>query len=230
MLIDAVTNAACCCVDCLLLCISMPSVMSSTVGEEDRFKQPMDQAKMLIGSHDLPQKFLQIKQDGRFFSQAGDTAEESFRVLYYGGAAGAVPFTWESQPGTPKHRHFSDTSSLPPLTPPPSYQSSPKTKILQKQRSKPSFLFTIFRRSSTSKKNHVSLTALSSSSVSSSCSSGSYSSSSTPMSPFGHRRSCTLRSSRSTVCFGVDEDEEDEIGAGAGRSPTSTLCFGGHAR
>ncbi|KAD1040242.1 hypothetical protein R6Q59_014338 [Mikania micrantha] len=45
---------------------------------------------------------------------------ESFRVLYYGSAAaGSVPFMWESHPGTPKHALTE--SSLPPLTPPPSY-------------------------------------------------------------------------------------------------------------
>ncbi|XP_059654834.1 uncharacterized protein LOC132301611 [Cornus florida] len=41
----------------------------------------------------------------------------SFRVYY--GVSGAVPFMWESQPGTPKHT--SCDTSLPPLTPPPSY-------------------------------------------------------------------------------------------------------------
>ncbi|MFS7958300.1 hypothetical protein Hanom_Chr07g00676581 [Helianthus anomalus] len=46
--------------------------------------------------------------------------DESFRVLYYASAAaGSVPFMWESQPGTPKHALTE--SSLPPLTPPPSY-------------------------------------------------------------------------------------------------------------
>ncbi|KAA8533995.1 hypothetical protein F0562_031512 [Nyssa sinensis] len=57
---------------------------------------------MPSAGHDLPQKFLQIKQDDKFFSRLlskeSSKSESSFRVLYYGGASGAVPFTWESQP------------------------------------------------------------------------------------------------------------------------------------
>ncbi|KAF5187269.1 Alkylated dna repair protein, partial [Thalictrum thalictroides] len=65
---------------------------------------------------------LQIKQDDKFFSMLlSKETNSSFRV-YYGGASGAVPFVWESQPGTPKNK-YCDTS-LPPLTPPPSYQSN----------------------------------------------------------------------------------------------------------
>ncbi|CAI0405075.1 unnamed protein product [Linum tenue] len=53
------------------------------------------------------------------------TPNPSFRV-YYGGAPGSVPFTWESAPGTPKHHldDDDDDSNLPPLTPPPSFYSS----------------------------------------------------------------------------------------------------------
>ncbi|KAF5959725.1 hypothetical protein HYC85_000934 [Camellia sinensis] len=182
----------------------------------------MEQAKMLSGGHDHAQKFLQIKQEDKFFSRLlskeSSKAEPSFRVLYYGGASGAVPFMWESQPGTPKHP-LSDPS-LPPLTPPPSYQSNPKSKSKQKI-SKPSFLSIIFPRITT-KKNHV-LPALSSSSVSTSCSSGSYSSSFAPMNnPFIHPRVC-LSDQRSTFRFGVDDDDH---GDGDARSPNSTLCFG----
>ncbi|KAG6402054.1 hypothetical protein SASPL_138924 [Salvia splendens] len=53
--------------------------------------------------------------------QAGGGSEAPITVLYYGGAAGSVPFLWESQPGTPKHK-LSD-GPLPPLTPPPQYRS-----------------------------------------------------------------------------------------------------------
>ncbi|KAL6128011.1 hypothetical protein ACLB2K_071372 [Fragaria x ananassa] len=52
-------------------------------------------------------------------------ANSSCRV-YYGATAGAVPFMWESQPGTPKHT-LSETS-LPPLTPPPSYSVNTNPK------------------------------------------------------------------------------------------------------
>lgn len=66
-----------------------------------------------------------IKQDDKFFSKLlskeASTANPSFRV-YYGDVSGAIPFTWETQPGTPKHA-LSDASSLPPLTPPPAYNS-----------------------------------------------------------------------------------------------------------
>ncbi|KAL6126824.1 hypothetical protein ACLB2K_074869 [Fragaria x ananassa] len=56
-------------------------------------------------------------------------ANSSCRV-YYGAAAGAVPFMWESQPGTPKHT-LSETS-LPPLTP-----HIPSTQIRNTTRPQP---------------------------------------------------------------------------------------------
>ncbi|CAN1240667.1 hypothetical protein LINGRAPRIM_LOCUS2813 [Linum grandiflorum] len=52
----------------------------------------------------------------------------SFRVYYGGSSVAAVPFTWESAPGTPKHKLLcSDNENCnptPPLTPPPSFYSS----------------------------------------------------------------------------------------------------------
>ncbi|XP_044949529.1 uncharacterized protein LOC123399163 [Hordeum vulgare subsp. vulgare] len=80
--------------------------------------------------------------DGRAasMSERSSVTNASFRV-YYSLRAGAVPFLWESVPGTPK-RGTADVSSpgtesppattgatggatllLPPLSPPPSYQS-----------------------------------------------------------------------------------------------------------
>ncbi|KAK3022931.1 hypothetical protein RJ639_046749 [Escallonia herrerae] len=54
--------------------------------------------------------------------------------VYYGGSSVAVPFTWESQPGTPKFR--SRDTPLPPLTPPPSSHSTPaKTPIKKHSKS-----------------------------------------------------------------------------------------------
>lgn len=78
----------------------------------------------------------QIKKDDKLFgtcsrvvSKETSTGNPSFRVLYYGGVSGAVPFMWETQPGTPKHKLFSDHSTPPTLTPPPSYYfSSPREK------------------------------------------------------------------------------------------------------
>ena len=68
------------------------------------------------------QSQLHIKDNGsklsRLLSKENSVANPSFRV-YYGGNSGAIPFMWESQPGTPKHT-FSE-ASIPPLAPPPSY-------------------------------------------------------------------------------------------------------------
>ncbi|RVX02991.1 hypothetical protein CK203_016672 [Vitis vinifera] len=52
--------------------------------------------------HHLPQESLQIKEEGRLFSRLlskeSSMANSSYRVLYYAGASGAVPFMWEIQP------------------------------------------------------------------------------------------------------------------------------------
>ncbi|KAG0477014.1 hypothetical protein HPP92_013855 [Vanilla planifolia] len=62
----------------------------------------------------------------RLLSKESSASGPSFRV-YYGVAAGSVPFLWESRPGTPKHAMAATT--LPPLTPPPSYYfASSKSK------------------------------------------------------------------------------------------------------
>ncbi|XP_039128347.1 uncharacterized protein LOC120264590 [Dioscorea cayenensis subsp. rotundata] len=84
---------------------------------------------MIPTSTEPPKENLQINQDTKFFnkllSKETSMANPSFRV-YYGVATGAVPFLWESQPGTPKNSIH--TPSLPPLTPPPSYHSKLQTK------------------------------------------------------------------------------------------------------
>ncbi|XP_074586489.1 uncharacterized protein LOC141842166 [Curcuma longa] len=51
------------------------------------------------------------------------SASASFRELYYGAVAGAVPFEWESRPGTPKNDRAAASSAVDPdpLTPPPCY-------------------------------------------------------------------------------------------------------------
>ncbi|KAL6897916.1 hypothetical protein ACP4OV_006875 [Aristida adscensionis] len=54
---------------------------------------------------------------------AAQLAVPSFRVYYPVASAGAVPFLWESQPGTPKNDSPS-AAALPPLTPPPSYYAA----------------------------------------------------------------------------------------------------------
>ncbi|XVF41175.1 hypothetical protein PTKIN_Ptkin01aG0258900 [Pterospermum kingtungense] len=182
-----------------------------------------------------PQKGLQIKQDDKFFSRLMSKeismANSSCRV-YYGGASGAVPFLWESQPGTPKHP--SSESTIPPLTPPPSYQSSFKSKSKQKKSMKSTFLSSIFPRLMISpRKNHASPSSSRSSTSSSSslsswsslyASASSQSANSYNNRKLFHRRRSFFSCSRSPLHnFMDDDDEEEEEGL---RSPTSTLCFG----
>ncbi|KAM0889161.1 hypothetical protein ACQ4PT_027893 [Festuca glaucescens] len=76
---------------------------------------------------------IQPKQgSGKVFSvsrlltrDSSASAAPSFRVYYGVASAGAVPFLWESQPGTPKKDAASD-AAMPPLTPPPSYYAAAK--------------------------------------------------------------------------------------------------------
>ena len=58
----------------------------------------------------------------RLLTRDSSAAAPSFRVYYGVASAGAVPFLWESQPGTPKNA-VSD-AAMPPLTPPPSYYAA----------------------------------------------------------------------------------------------------------
>lgn len=70
-----------------------------------------------------PQSPLRIKQDGKFYerllTRESSAANLSFR--YYWAEPGAVPFVWESQPGTPKDVARTAAGALPAITPPPSY-------------------------------------------------------------------------------------------------------------
>lgn len=140
----------------------------------------------------VDKSFRIIKQDDKFFtrllSKETSMANSSSRLLYYGGASGTVPFIWESQPGTPKHT-LSQTS-MPPLTPPPSYRedSGNKSKSVSNYKRKNSTSMVLMSVSnilpkyfgiSTSKKAHrVSQSSMSS--ESSSLSSWSWSSYSSP--------------------------------------------------
>ncbi|KAL4588304.1 hypothetical protein LXL04_001188 [Taraxacum kok-saghyz] len=171
-------------------------------------------------SPETSQKSLKIKQDDKFFSRLlskeTSVANPSFRV-YYGNISGAVPFTWEIQPGTPKHK-FSD-NSIPPLTPPPSYYTSnpdhnKPTKRRYYQRSK--LLYNILLNIKLIKKGHVA--SSSSSSLSSSSWSSSMTSSTVPSSKgyYGQRR-------RRFSSFGSSLDDGHVYGGG---SPDSVKCFG----
>ncbi|GFQ05322.1 hypothetical protein PHJA_002676300 [Phtheirospermum japonicum] len=145
--------------------------------------------------------------------------DSSFRVLYYAGAAGSVPFLWESQPGTPKHTF--NNNPPPPLTPPPYYQSSPPANpLLHKKNSKNSKkLNSIFQKNPSKKINNANSPLYSSSSSSSF--SSSYSLPSTPVRE--RKNNNTKARSGSTVQLEGDEDEYVEAGE---CSPNSTLCFG----
>ncbi|EMS66887.1 hypothetical protein TRIUR3_22703 [Triticum urartu] len=64
-------------------------------------------------------------------------AGASFRV-YYSLGAGTVPFVWETKPGTPKRPidHVAGTDdALPPITPPPLYQSKTMRRCTSTRRS-----------------------------------------------------------------------------------------------
>ncbi|KAE8735764.1 putative Structural maintenance of chromosomes protein 1 [Hibiscus syriacus] len=176
-------------------------------------------------SNEHHQQGLQIKQEDKFFSRLmskeTSMANSSCRV-YYGGASGAVPFTWESHPGTPKHP--SSHTALPPLTPPPSYYSSFNSKSNHKKGFKTALFSSIF---------HMKTKVSHSSSRSSTSSSSSWSSLHDPgSSPLPnsstnrrsiHRKISYFSFSRSPVhnCMVDDDDEGEGLG-----SPTSTLCFG----
>uniref|UniRef100_A0A0A9A461 Uncharacterized protein n=1 Tax=Arundo donax TaxID=35708 RepID=A0A0A9A461_ARUDO len=74
-----------------------------------------------------PQSPLRITHDGEFYARLltreSSLTNPSFR--YYGAGPGAVPFVWESQPGTPKDAYSSRMLAAgvvaPAITPPPSY-------------------------------------------------------------------------------------------------------------
>ncbi|OIV97451.1 hypothetical protein TanjilG_16212 [Lupinus angustifolius] len=119
-------------------------------------------------NHFSAEKSFRIKQNDRFFTRLMakeiSNANTSSRVLYYGETSLAVPFIWEAQPGTPKHP-LSQTS-LPPLTPPPSYYSN--SKSISKSRrnySKVNIIFSRFLQSfggGFRKKDHVAPSSISS--------------------------------------------------------------------
>ena len=151
-------------------------------------------------SHDLAEQShqLHIKDNGsklfsRLLSKENSVANPSFRV-YYGGNSGAIPFMWESQPGTPKHT-FSE-ASIPPLAKPPSYYSTPTSKTMKKN-SKPNLLYTLFPKVTPRKalgSPSSSLSSMSSSSLSS-WSSSTYSSS----------------SPTSTLCFSAKKHKRSKV-------------------
>ncbi|KAG2632712.1 hypothetical protein PVAP13_2NG100600 [Panicum virgatum] len=81
--------------------------------------------KMSTGKQEGPKLF-----SSRILSRdRASVANASFRV-YYSLGAGTVPFSWESKPGTPKSSvtPASAATAMPPISPPPSYQSMSQSK------------------------------------------------------------------------------------------------------
>lgn len=75
-------------------------------------------------SHQNP--LYEIKQDDKLFTKLVSKETSIANPSFRSGVSVAVPFVWETQPGTPRHKLFPDPDSLPPtLTPPPSYYFTP---------------------------------------------------------------------------------------------------------
>ncbi|XP_061368527.1 uncharacterized protein LOC133311484 [Gastrolobium bilobum] len=172
---------------------------------------------MFSAKTEPPQKnhVLQIKQDDKFFSRLlskeSSMSKPSFRM------AVAVPFVWESQPGTPKYTFSEDT--LPPLTPPPSYYLNTMKKKPVKKCSRSNLLLALFPKLNLKK---TIMTPSSSSSFSSPSSSSWSSSDSSKVAPVGKLGRRRFLSYGSSFDFRGDDEEEEE----GASSPTSTLCFG----
>lgn len=196
---------------------------------------------MLTSSSKLPQKSLQLKQHDKKGSSKRVARDVSMASLstedYHVGASVAVPFTWESQPGTPKIRFRENP--LPPLTPPPSYfYNTPKRPT--ERPTKSSLLNSIFPKRSTRK---TSLPASPASSSSSSSSSSRLSSSwpatySVPSSPMKISRSRGGYNGISSPRQYFDDtrktmpnhDGQEHENKYCDEYPVSTLCFGGNGR
>ncbi|XP_061375123.1 uncharacterized protein LOC133317280 [Gastrolobium bilobum] len=126
--------------------------------------------------HSAEMSFRITQDDGRFFSKlmAKETSKansSSRRVFYYRETSVAVPFMWEAQPGTPKHPLLE--TSLPPLTPPPSYYSNSKSNVKRKNSKANIFFTSILPRFAGSSRNKALVSPSSSWSLSSSSSSSS---------------------------------------------------------
>ncbi|KAI3667823.1 hypothetical protein L6452_42892 [Arctium lappa] len=148
--------------------------------------------KTLSGGSDLPTMSVKTRDDKRCSTSSRRLSSEQMAKMhhssvevYYGGAPVAVPFKWESQPGTPRVG-FRETP-LPPLTPPPSFLfNSPKTPNRKTSKPKGGILNAVLPRFS---KTHNSPASPASSESSSLFSTWSYSDSgSSPYTPNNHRQ------------------------------------------
>ncbi|GKF35064.1 hypothetical protein Tco_0108264 [Tanacetum coccineum] len=160
---------------------------------------------------------MTIEKDDTFFSRLvskeNSVANPSFRV-YYGNVSSAVPFTWEIQPGTPKH-NFHDTS-IPPLTPPPSYYTSNPGNNNKKPTKSKYYLKSKLLYNLLSNNNHVRKGYVPTSSPSSLSASSWSSSMASTSKGFTSRR-------RHFSSFGSSFDDGHMYGF---ESPDSFMCFG----
>ena len=131
---------------------------------------------------------------------------------YHGRISASIPFTWESQPGTPKHNfrkiEADHNDNLPPLTPPPCYSYSETTRKHARKYSKASLIYAIFPKHNKKKTRPPT----SPSSSSSSSSSSSFYTSSLPLpQSYSVSSSTVLNSHRhgSRSSFGSSTYEEE---------------------
>lgn len=197
--------------------------------ERDHQKRPVSRARALLSSQNR-------EGDGV------ETGETSFRV-YYGEKGAAVPFMWESQPGTPKHPSHSNDYIVPPLTPPPSFNnnSSSSSSSSSRKSRKSWIIFSTFFSSLSRIKSSSHMNpspGLSFSSYNSGTLSwSSSSSSSSPISsPYpddrvrgkkhrSHRRSLSFSGSIANKFPLFDDDEQEEV-MGGSRANSRKMCFG----
>ncbi|GJN35932.1 hypothetical protein PR202_gb24748 [Eleusine coracana subsp. coracana] len=154
---------------------------------------------------------------------AAQLAVPSFRVYYSVASAGAVPFLWESQPGTPKNDSSSAAALTPPLTPPPSYYAAAANKAgdgggaggWARRRRRGIFTFLRLRssagRTATTPPPQCSLSSASWSTSSSSSSTMSpvfavQSSSPSPAAPVAGRHRRTFSAGEDDECFGMEHE------------------------
>ncbi|KAL1545417.1 hypothetical protein AAHA92_22146 [Salvia divinorum] len=165
------------------------------------------------------EKSFKIKpDDDKLFSKllSRESAKSSFRV-YYGDAPSAIPFVWETRPGTPKH-NSAGNYQIPPLTPPPSYYTTGGSKSAG-GRSRSKLLIHSFLRRMNPKREAAVSHSSSSSFSSMSWSSSSQSSFSDPLSTPAY----VSRRRRFSSWGSSFDDADDRRGAGF---RSSRMCFG----
>ncbi|KAG6437024.1 hypothetical protein SASPL_101931 [Salvia splendens] len=169
-----------------------------------------------LSSDDFHQKSFKIKpDDDKLFSKllSRESAKSSFRV-YYGDAPRAVPFVWETRPGTPKH-NSAGNNQIPPLTPPPSYYTTGGSRSSGGGSSSKLLIHSFLRRMNPKRAAAVSHSSSSLSSIS--WSSSSNSSFSDPLSTPAY----VSRRRRFKSCGSSFDDIADDDGFRSSR-----MCFG----